>query len=127
MPLPLWGIGKVKRTQLLASILTNGKDINSMIDKLDQAQISKSLEELNKATKTPWQIKDAKLYKEFSFRNFVKAFGFMSSVAILAEKQNHHPEWFNVYNKVKIELSTHEANGISERDFQLARSIEKIV
>jgi len=71
-----------------------------------------------------WSLKENKLHKEFSFKNFVEAFGFMTKVALMAEKNNHHPEWFNVYNKVIIDLTTHEANGITERDFTLAKQID---
>jgi 4a-hydroxytetrahydrobiopterin dehydratase len=60
------------------------------------------------------------------FSNFVEAFGFMSSVAILAERANHHPEWSNVYKTVTIELTTHEANGLTERDFSLAMEINGV-
>lgn len=65
--------------------------------------------------------------RDFKFDDFVQAFGFMSSVAILAEKHGHHPEWFNVYNKVSILLTTHDANGLSEKDIELAHAIEKLV
>jgi len=98
-----------------------------MADKLDKLNIQASLADLNSISQAPWEIRCDKLYKEFSFKDFATAFGFMSSVAIYAEKQNHHPEWFNVYNKVRIELTTHEAGGISQRDFALARLIEKII
>jgi 4a-hydroxytetrahydrobiopterin dehydratase len=60
------------------------------------------------------------------FSNFVEAFGFMSSVAILAERANHHPDWSNVYKTVTIELTTHEANGLTERDFSLAMEIDGV-
>ena len=71
-----------------------------------------------------WSLDDEKLYKELEFKNFIDAFGFMTKVAITAEKMNHHPEWFNVYNKVQIHLTTHEAGGISENDVNLARKID---
>ncbi len=71
-----------------------------------------------------WIIKGDKLYRQFQFRNFVEAFGFMSQVALLAEKANHHPEWSNVYRTVDIFLTTHEAGGISQRDFDLLAGIE---
>jgi 4a-hydroxytetrahydrobiopterin dehydratase len=73
-----------------------------------------------------WSIENNKLHREFIFANFVEAFDFMSKVAILAEKANHHPEWFNVYAKVVVELTTHEAGGITQRDFSLAKQIEHI-
>ncbi|MEM6800665.1 MAG: 4a-hydroxytetrahydrobiopterin dehydratase [Bacteroidota bacterium] len=73
-----------------------------------------------------WTFKDSGIEKGFEFSNFIEAFGFMSQVAILAEKQNHHPEWFNVYNKVNIRLSTHDAGGLTDLDFALAEQIEGI-
>lgn len=77
------------------------------------------------STLNQWLVTNGKLEKEFIFKNFLEAFGFMAQVALLAEKQNHHPEWSNVYNRVKISLSTHEAGGISVRDFHLASSIDQ--
>lgn len=73
-----------------------------------------------------WSIDDEKLKRELKFKTFAEAFGFMSEVAIVAERNNHHPEWFNVYNKVVIQLTTHEVDGISERDFDLAQAIDLI-
>ncbi|GCC33052.1 pterin-4-alpha-carbinolamine dehydratase [Chiloscyllium punctatum] len=65
------------------------------------------------------------IYKEFIFKNFNQAFGFMTKVALQAEKMDHHPEWFNVYNKVHITLSTHDCGGLSERDIKMATFIEE--
>uniref|UniRef100_A0A8D0JXX6 4a-hydroxytetrahydrobiopterin dehydratase n=1 Tax=Sus scrofa TaxID=9823 RepID=A0A8D0JXX6_PIG len=65
------------------------------------------------------------IYKEFSFKNFNQAFGFMSRVALQAEKMNHHPEWFNVYNKVQITLTSHDCGGLTKRDVRLAKFIDK--
>ncbi|KAL2083234.1 hypothetical protein ACEWY4_021007 [Coilia grayii] len=65
------------------------------------------------------------IYKEFIFKDFNQAFGFMSRVALQAEKMDHHPEWFNVYNKVQITLSTHECGGLSQRDVTLATFIDQ--
>ncbi len=64
--------------------------------------------------------------KSFAFGNFVEAWGFMTQVAILAEKADHHPEWSNVYNKVHIRLSTHDAGGLTDKDLDLAKAIEKV-
>lgn len=72
-----------------------------------------------------WAVVDGKLSRELKFNDFVEAFGFMSMVALLAEKLNHHPEWSNVWNTVQIELTTHSAGGLSELDFQLAAAINK--
>lgn len=74
-----------------------------------------------------WQLdssgRDA-IQKEFTFTDFNQAFGFMSRVALKAEQLNHHPEWFNVYNRVRITLSTHDVNGLSAKDIKLANFIE---
>ncbi|XP_029029803.1 pterin-4-alpha-carbinolamine dehydratase 2-like isoform X2 [Betta splendens] len=66
------------------------------------------------------------IFKELHFKTFNQAFGFMSRVALQAEKMNHHPEWFNVYNKVQITLTTHDCGGLSRRDVKLAKFIDKI-
>ncbi len=74
-----------------------------------------------------WTEKDNKLSVEFQFKNFVEAFSFMTKVALLAEKMDHHPYWTNVYNKVTIELSTHDAGDVvTEKDHKLARMIDKL-
>jgi len=73
-----------------------------------------------------WKLADGKLHKTFQFDDFVEAFGFMTQVAIVAEKMNHHPEWFNVYNKVTIDLTTHDVGGISQLDLDLANKIEAL-
>lgn len=73
-----------------------------------------------------WQIVNGKLHREYKFPDFVHAFGFMATAAIAIEKMNHHPEWFNVYNRVVVDLTTHDAGGISGRDFELARLLEGI-
>jgi 4a-hydroxytetrahydrobiopterin dehydratase len=98
-----------------------------MIERFSQDDIDISLKSLNDNSENPWEIKDGKLYREFKFTSFVSAFGFMTQVAILAERANHHPEWSNVYNKVEIYLTTHEVKGISKRDFELAQEIEKLI
>jgi 4a-hydroxytetrahydrobiopterin dehydratase len=64
--------------------------------------------------------------KKFEFKDFNQAFGFMTRAALVAEKMNHHPEWFNVYNKVEVTLSTHDAGGVTELDVKLAEAMEKI-
>ena len=73
-----------------------------------------------------WQLRDGKLYRNYLFSNFIEAFAFMTEVALYAEKANHHPEWFNVYRTVRIELTTHEVSAVSERDFQLANQMESL-
>jgi 4a-hydroxytetrahydrobiopterin dehydratase len=91
------------------------------IEPLSAASLEKKLEEL-----ADWDISQQKLYRRFVFDNFVEAFGFMSRVALLAESMDHHPDWSNVYNRVDIYLTTHDAGGISERDFILAARINKL-
>ncbi|XP_075888005.1 pterin-4-alpha-carbinolamine dehydratase 2 [Nelusetta ayraudi] len=66
------------------------------------------------------------IFKELHFKTFNQAFGFMSRVALQAEKMNHHPEWFNVYNKVQVTLTTHDCGGLSKRDVKMAKFIDKV-
>ena len=73
-----------------------------------------------------WSVQGGKLVREFRFATFVEAFGFMTRVALLAERMNHHPEWSNVYNRVSIALSTHDLNGLSTWDVELARQINGV-
>jgi 4a-hydroxytetrahydrobiopterin dehydratase len=89
---------------------------------LNKDEISKKL--LNIASS--WQLKNDSIIQEFIFKDFVQAFAFMTSIAAYAEKLNHHPNWSNVYNKVTIELSTHDAGGLTDLDFELALEIDKI-
>lgn len=91
------------------------------IAKLGDDEIKQRLSKL-----TGWGLKDGKLHREFKFASFVEAFGFMASCALVAEKHDHHPEWFNVYNKVIVDLTTHDAQGISARDFVLAEAMDKL-
>jgi 4a-hydroxytetrahydrobiopterin dehydratase len=89
--------------------------------KLTEAQIDEHL-----AKHTNWALVDGKLHREFTCKDFVAAFGKMTSVALVAESMNHHPEWFNVWNKVVIDLNTHSVKGISDLDFTLAGKIDEI-
>lgn len=73
-----------------------------------------------------WKIVEGKLHREFQFGDFVHAFGFMSRAALLAERMNHHPEWFNVYGTVRIDLTSHDCQGLSTRDFKLAREFSAL-
>ncbi len=90
-----------------------------MITALTDTEISAELSSL-----PGWTLVAGKLHREFLHADFVEAFGFMAKVALIAERMNHHPEWFNVYNKVIVELTTHDAGGISAMDFELARAME---
>ena len=73
-----------------------------------------------------WTLVAGKLHRELRFKNFVQAFGFMTQAALVAERADHHPEWFNVYNRVVVDLTTHDAKGISQRDFDLAKAMETL-
>lgn len=90
-----------------------------MAQALDQHAIREELENLE-----GWELVDEKLHKKFTFDDFVSAFGFLAKVALHAERANHHPEITNVYNTVTIDLTTHDAGGISDRDVQMARTID---
>ena len=89
--------------------------------KLSEDEVKKEL-----AVLEGWSIANGKLHKDFVFEDFVDAFGFMSRAAIHIEKMNHHPEWFNVYNKIKIDLVTHDAGGITQNDINLARTLNSL-
>jgi 4a-hydroxytetrahydrobiopterin dehydratase len=71
-----------------------------------------------------WTLADGKLHKEYKFADFIHAFGFMATSALGIEKMNHHPEWFNVYNQVTVDLSTHDAGGITSKDVKLAKLLD---
>ena len=71
-----------------------------------------------------WAVVNAKLHKEYVFRDFVEAFAFMTAAALCAERKNHHPEWFNVYRTVRVDLATHDAGGITMWDVELAREFD---
>ena len=94
--------------------------------KLDVEAVRISLGSLNENLRVPWRVVDGKLHKEFVFADFVSAFSFMSGAAIVAEKMNHHPEWFNVYKRVRVELVTHESGGLTRLDFDLAGRLDAL-
>ena len=73
-----------------------------------------------------WTVQNDKLHKQYHFDSFIEAFGFMASVALVAESMNHHPEWTNVYNRVTIDLTTHDSGWISALDFELAKRADEI-
>ena len=90
------------------------------ISKLTEAEIKLELDALD----SEWKREGDKIFRAFQFKDFVAAFGFMTSCALVAEKMDHHPEWFNVYNKVRVHLTTHDAGGLSAFDFELARAMD---
>ena len=90
--------------------------------KLLQTDIDEELKSL-----PGWSVVNEKLHKEFQFDSFNQAFGFMTRAAMEIEKMNHHPEWFNVYNKITIELTTHDTGGITKNDVNLAKILNSLV
>ena len=91
--------------------------------KLSRTQIDYALN----TSLSRWQLEGDFIRRDFEFKDFVAAWGFMNRVALLAEKADHHPNWENVYNRVTIRLSTHDADGLTDKDLQLAANIDKCV
>jgi 4a-hydroxytetrahydrobiopterin dehydratase len=89
--------------------------------KLTPEALDTALKEL-----TAWSIQNDKLRREYRFPDFAHAFGFMTTAAIEIEKRNHHPEWSNVYNRVTVDLTTHDSKGITQKDVDLARLLEQL-
>ncbi len=89
--------------------------------KLSDSEINERLKNL-----PGWTLASGKLHRDLEFPDFVHAFGFMATSAIAIEKLNHHPEWSNVYNRVSIDLTTHDAGGVTDRDFELARLLDSL-
>ena len=90
--------------------------------KLNEKEIQERMTEINPA----WILKDAFLHRELLFKDFIEAFSFMTAVALIAEKSGHHPNWKNEYNKLTVDLNTHDAGGITTKDFDLATAIDKL-
>jgi len=90
--------------------------------KLSNEEIQRELSNLS-----GWSVQNGKLHKMFVFKDFIKAFSFMTTAALHIEKMNHHPEWFNVYNKLIVDLTTHDAGGITQNDVDLAKILNSIV
>lgn len=95
--------------------------MNPRSPKLDDEEVRRRL-----ATIADWSLRDGALFREIRFGSFAEAFGFMASVAIVAQEMDHHPDWTNVYDRVTIRLSSHDVRGISERDFVLAAKIDRL-
>ncbi len=89
--------------------------------KLSDSEIQTAL-----TSRPGWTVVEGKLHREFKFQDFVQAFGFMTSAALVAESMNHHPEWFNVYSTVRVDLNTHDVGGISQLDFDLAEKMDAL-
>ena len=89
--------------------------------RLDTTEIDRRIAELS-----DWSLVDGKLHREYRFSDFKSAFSFMTAVALKADEMDHHPEWSNVYNRVTIDLTTHDAGGLTELDFELATEAERL-
>jgi 4a-hydroxytetrahydrobiopterin dehydratase len=105
----------------MSSEQTQDKNNEGEYRKLGSREIKAELSKLK-----GWKIVKGKIQRNFEFENFEEAFSFMTRVAFEVEKLDHHPEWFNVYNKVRIELITHDVRGLSNYDFKLAKIINEI-
>jgi 4a-hydroxytetrahydrobiopterin dehydratase len=93
----------------------------SMTTKLSKSEIRSALREVS-----GWKVLRGKLHREYKFVDFIHAFGFMTSAAITAEAMGHHPEWLNVYDRVTVDLTTHDAGGISAKDLELAGKLDAL-
>lgn len=90
--------------------------------KMNEDDINRRLEDLE-----GWEYKEDAIHTSFEFENFKEAFSVMTRIAFEAEAQQHHPDWTNVYNQLNISLSTHDAGGVTEKDFKMAGTIEEII
>ncbi|XP_046402318.1 probable pterin-4-alpha-carbinolamine dehydratase [Ischnura elegans] len=115
---------RASESLLIRRCSTKPARTKKMAEKLSADKRSSEITPLQNAGWAMVENRDA-IKKEFIFKDFNQAFGFMTRVALLADKMDHHPEWFNVYNKVQITLSSHDVNGLSMRDVKLANFIEK--
>lgn len=103
---------------LSSSLITQSP---AMPTKLSPNELDAALSQLGS-----WSVQNEKLHRQFQFNSFVEAFGFMTSVALVAESMAHHPEWFNVYNRVTVDLTTHDAGGITAKDVELAGKMNEL-
>jgi 4a-hydroxytetrahydrobiopterin dehydratase len=101
-----------------------GGEVAMPVAQLSPAERAEALRELPR-----WTLRDdaSAIYRSFRFEDFSEAFAFMTRVALLAEKANHHPEWSNIYNRVEVTLTTHEAGGLSQRDVNMAWAIDRLL
>ncbi|KAB8316891.1 4a-hydroxytetrahydrobiopterin dehydratase [Tolypothrix campylonemoides VB511288] len=93
----------------------------SNLSVLSASELGIALQELR-----GWSIEQGKLHRQFQFPSFIEAFGFMTSVALVAETMGHHPEWCNIYNRISVDLITHDAGGITMNDIHLARKMNEL-
>jgi len=105
----------------IASVMGAEKNDNRIMGKLSGPELKKAIAGLR-----GWTVAKGKLHKEYKFADFIHAFGFMATAALAIEKKNHHPEWFNVYNRVTVDLTTHDAKGITSKDIDVAKLLDEI-
>ncbi|XP_051158694.1 probable pterin-4-alpha-carbinolamine dehydratase [Leptopilina boulardi] len=120
--------GGLGRSCIFKEFQVRGVSVATRKSKMPKLTEEDRKTELAPLIATGWTIQTEKdaIYKEFVFNNFNQAFGFMTQIAMQAEKMDHHPEWFNVYNKVNITLNSHDVNGLSRRDVKLATFMDKV-
>jgi 4a-hydroxytetrahydrobiopterin dehydratase len=112
---------RLRRIMFPAALIRPKGDAIMPAKKLSDPEVQKLLSKAK-----GWSVVNGKLHREFTCKDFITAFGNMTRVALVAEAMNHHPEWFNVWNKVVIDLNTHSVSGISDYDFVLAEKINEI-
>ncbi len=94
--------------------------------RLSDTEIAAALAELNASAAEPWHLAEGALIKGFRFEDFIAAFGFMTRAALVAQAMDHHPDWRNVYSRVEVALSTHDAGGVTALDVELARRLDAL-
>jgi len=121
---------KAHRIQHLSKAVENKTEklsLSTQAQPLSQIQRENSLKRLSYSNTIPWKVNsdETKITKTFEFTDFNQAWGFMSRCALLAEKLDHHPEWFNVYNRVEVTLTTHDCGGLSDKDINFAEAMDQ--
>jgi len=93
---------------------------------MNTQEAQQAFELLQQQAQAPWQLQESSLHAQWQFKNFLQAMAFMNAVAEVAERMNHHPEWSNVYNRVNVRLTTHDAGGLTDLDFALAQAMDSL-
>ena len=93
---------------------------------MDTQEAQQAFAVLQQKAQAPWQLQESSLHTHWKFKNFLQAMAFMNAVAEVAERMNHHPEWSNVYNRVNVRLTTHDAGGLTALDFELAQAMDSL-
>jgi 4a-hydroxytetrahydrobiopterin dehydratase len=93
---------------------------------MNTQEAQQAFELLQQQAQAPWQLQESSLHAQWQFKNFLQAMAFMNAVAEVAERMNHHPEWSNVYNRVNVRLTTHDAGGLTDLDFAFAQAMDSL-